>query len=79
VRRVVIYSDFPLTFTAYLTHRVAKNDPIIDLSEAEWLEYQRIEKQYAEWQQRLERAHDTIIKIRTKQNVKKVGIKDKAG
>jgi hypothetical protein len=74
VRRVAIYSDFPLTFTAYQTQSVSKSDPIMNMSEADWKEYQHIEKQYAEWQERLQKYHDKMCVEGKKINGKKVKV-----
>jgi hypothetical protein len=79
VRRIAIYSDYVLTFTAFQTQRTARSDIIVDLPKSEWDEYQRIEKQYAEWQEKLEKIHNRAKEEGIKVHGKRVAAKAKAG
>jgi hypothetical protein len=63
-----VYSDTCEIFTAYQPISKSRNDIVVELTDAEWIDYQRVELEYCNWQNKLE-AMEKVAR-NTKQDVK---------
>lgn len=75
--RVTIYEDLTKTFTAYQASSNSKYDVTVEMSAADWNEYNRVEGEYIFWQSRLENLARETKKHGTRSNPHKLQVESR--